>query len=220
MTRLGNRGWLAALAAAILALGAFGFASTVLAAPGTVTSLKIGSATTAPNTDVTVNLTASGTNIGGWGVNVKYDNTKHTIVSCTSTSAAGTCNKDFAGDTFRINGASTAGLNGTDQVLGSVTFHAGATTGTAALTITEPGISDTDQAEKTITPTNGTITIAEATATPTPSASPSPTPKQLPSTGGQPGSDSLDIVWLVAGFAGLAIIAAGAWTLARAREDS
>src|SRR5580765_7249685 len=115
-----NRGWLAAFAAAILCLAAFVTASTASAAAGTVTNVTIGSATVAPNGDVTVNLTFSGTNIGAVGVNVKYDSTKVTATACTATK--GSCNEAFAAETVRINGADNNGISGTNVIIGTITF--------------------------------------------------------------------------------------------------
>jgi hypothetical protein len=218
---LTNRGWLAAFAAAILCLAAFVTASTALAAAGTLTNVTIGSATTPPNADVTVNLTASGTNIGSYGVNVKYDTAKVTATACTS--LKGACNLAFAGDTVRINGADLTGINGTDTVIGSITFHAGATLGTAALTVTESKFSDTDTTNLTNTPVNGTITIAAATASPTASPTASAaatTAAALPKTGGPSSDSSFQLGWLAAAAGALIVVAAGAWTFARAREDS
>jgi hypothetical protein len=221
---LTNRGWLAAFAAAILCVATFVAASTAFAAPGTLTNVTIGSGTVAPNGTITINLTASGTNIGSYGVNVKYDTTKVTATACTSAGGGACTIGVIASDVVRINGASTAGINGTDTILGTITFTAGGTAGTAALDIIASDFTDTSFGVLANTPTDGVITIASDTPTPSPSpspsggASPTATPKTVPATGG-PDSDSFQFGWVLA-LAGLVVVAAGAWTLARAREDS
>jgi hypothetical protein len=219
---LTNRGWLAAFAAAILCLVAFVGVSNVLAA-GSVSDFKVGSATTPPNADVTINVTASGSAIGAFGVNIKYDTTLVTPTSCTS--PKGACNVTFASDTVRINGADNSGISGTDVVLGTITFHAGSTTGTANLTPTITTLTDTDLNALTVTPSGGQIVIAAETATPSAaptspaaSASATNTPASLPQTGGSPDSGS-SLMWLLAA-AGLVVVAAGAWTVSRARKTN
>jgi hypothetical protein len=191
-------------------------------AAGSISSFKVGSATTTPNSDVTINVTLSGSAVGAFGVNIKYDTTLVTPTSCTS--AKGACNVTFASDTVRINGADTSGISGTDTIVGTITFHAGGTTGTANLTPTITSLTDTDTNPLTVTPTAGQIVIAAATPSPTPApteaatASPTNTPKALPQTGG-PVSDGSSVTWLIAA-AGLVVVAAGAWTVARARKNN
>lgn len=211
-----SRGWTAAAAAAILAtVAALAFLGIARAA--SVSDLTVGSATVAPGGTVTINLTATVDDLGAYGVNVEYDSTLVTATECTSNH--GVCSIDtVATDTVRINGSSAAGIDGTDVVLGTITFLAGSTEGTAALTVDadELTLSDSEGTTLTVTATNGAITIAVPAAT----ASPSPTPGAVPATGGTPGTSSANsMAWLLAA-TGLAIVAGGAWVLSRAGREN
>jgi len=69
-----------------------------------------------------------------------------------------------------------------------------------------------------VTPTDGMITIVAAT--PAPTAAPTPTPAAAPETGGPPGASGADsMAWLLAA-TGLAVVAGGAWVLARAGREN
>ncbi len=210
-----SRGWTAAAAAAILAtVAALAFLGIARAA--SVSDLTVGSATVAPGGTVTISVTATVDDLGALGVNVEYDSTLVTATECTSNH--GVCSIDVvATDTVRINGSSVAGIDGTDVVLGTITFLAGQTEGTAALTVDtdELTLADSEGTDLSVTPTNGAITIA-APATDAPTA----TPGDLPSTGGLAGSSSANsMAWLLAA-TGLAIVAGGAWVLARVGREN
>lgn len=216
---LTSRGLVAALAAAVLGLGfAFSVATT---SAQSISDLTVGSATVAPNETVTISVTASGSQIGSYGVNIEYDSTLVSVSTCTSTN--GVCNKDFGANTIRMNGSNLSGISGDDVVLGTITFIAGSTAGVADLDVVAADVSDTTGNALTVTPTDGAITIAVATATPTAaptasgSAAPSATatPKTVPSTGGTP-SDTTDSMTLVLAAAGMMIVAGGAaWAVAK-----
>ncbi|MCH7484666.1 MAG: hypothetical protein IIA90_05900 [Chloroflexi bacterium] len=209
-----SRGWIAAVAAAILAtVAALAFLGIALAA--SVSDLTVGSATVAPGGTVTINVTATTDDLGSYRVDVGYNSSLVTATECTS--ANGVCSIDvIASDTVRINGSNLAGITGDDVVLGTITFLAGSSEGTAALTVdaTTQVLSDTEGATLTVTATNGAITIETATDTPT------ATPGAVPATGGAPGTSSANsMAWLLAA-AGLAIVAGGAWVLARAGREN
>ena len=210
-----SRGWTAAAAAAILAtVAALAFLGIARAA--SVSDLTVGSATVAPAGTVTINVTGTTDDLGSYRVDVGYDSTLVTATECTSNH--GVCSIDtIATDTVRLNGSNLAGITGADVVLGTITFLAGSSEGTAALTVdaTTQVLSDTTGETLTVTATNGAITIATP-ATDAPTA----TPGSVPNTGGAPGTSSANsLAWLLAA-TGLAIVAGGAWVLARAGREN
>lgn len=220
-----RRVWLP-LTAAAAALALIGVASAG------VSSLGIGSATTEPGGTVTVNVTAEATSpgIGAWNIDVNYDNSLVTLTNCTS--STGICNPALDADTARLTGANASGLSGS-VVLGTLTFQAGSSTGTANLTLTVNQLTDPEANNISVSPSNGTITIQVATPAPTPTpeptaaptatpaatATPEPTatPGALPPTGGAPSDGSGLSAWLLA-IAGLAIVSGGVWAAARSRR--
>ncbi len=211
-----SRGWTAAVAAAILATVA-ALAFLGIARAQSVSDVTVGSATVAPGDDVTIEITSTADGLGSYRVDVVYDATLVTATECKST--YGQCSIDVVGtNTVRINGVDTTleGWTG-DLVLGSITFSAGNTEGTAALTVDTATLvtSDVDGGDLSVTPTDGAITIA-APATDAPTA----TPGDLPDTGGSAGTSSTSsLAWLLAA-AGLAVVAGGAWVLARAGREN
>jgi hypothetical protein len=215
-----SRGWTAAVAAAILAtVAALAFLGIARAA--SVSDLTVGSATVAPGGTVTINVTATADALGAYRVDVGYNSTLVTATECTS--AEGVCSIDvIAPDTVRVNGSklSGSGITGTDVVLGTITFLAGNTEGTAALTVDASTLvlSSVETETLTATATNGAITIATPAATASPTAT--VTPGTVPQTGGAPGASSASsMAWLLAA-AGLTVVAGGAWVLSRAGREN
>jgi hypothetical protein len=226
------RGWTAALAAALLAVVAtLAIASSASAA---VSSLEVGSATVAPGGSVTVNVTVDSTapGVGAWGLNISYDATVIDATDCSS--VAGQCNENFGESTIRMNGATTEGIVGDGQVLGTITFTALGEDGDSSDLTVDAGftLADPEGTTLSVTPTGGTITIATATEAPTaaptsPGATAAPTspggggvtPASVPSTGGPAGDDSSMLTWVLA-LTGLVVVAGGAWAVARARRVS
>ena len=158
-TSVMSRGWRATIAAAILAvLTALAFLGIVSAA--SISDLTVGSATVAPGDTVTINITATSDDLGAYRVDVHYDSSLVSATACTST--YGVCSIDIvAPDTVRMNGSNVAGITGTNVVLSTITFLAGPTDGTAALTV-KPAtliVADTGGSSLVVTPTNGAITI-------------------------------------------------------------
>ena len=158
-TSVMSRGWRATIAAAILAvLTALAFLGIVSAA--SISDLTVGSATVAPGDTVTINITATSDDLGSYRVDVHYDSSLVSATACTST--YGVCSIDIvAPDTVRMNGSSVAGITGTNVVLSTITFLAGPTDGTAALTVNPATliVADTGGSSLVVTPTNGAITI-------------------------------------------------------------
>jgi hypothetical protein len=222
-----SRGWTAALAAAILgavlALAALGSAGAQSASDVTV-----GSGTVEPGGSITIDVSANASGVGAYRVDVQYDSTLVTATDCTS--AFGICSIDtVAASTVRINGSSVSGISGNPVVLGTITFTAGQTEGTADLNVDSGTFlfSDTSGSDISVTPTGGEIVIAQATPTPTPApttpgatAAPTATPGGLPATGGPDAeSTASTMAWLLAA-AGVVVVSAGAWALARARREN
>ena len=159
LTSVMSRGWRATIAAAILAvLTALAFLGIVSAA--SISDLTVGSATVAPGDTVTINITATSDDLGAYRVDVHYDSSLVSATACTST--YGVCSIDIvAPDTVRMNGSNVAGITGTNVVLSTITFLAGPTDGTAALTVNPATliVADTGGNSLVVAPTNGAITI-------------------------------------------------------------
>jgi len=195
----------------LLALGWFALANLVQANPATV---SIGSATVAPNGSVTVpvNITPTGTEVVA---GVLIDVTYPTSLSVTGCTPAATCNTAYGPNTVRMALANLSGLSG--QV-GSITFQAGATPGTANLSVAVSQCFDDKPAPLTCTGAGGTITIqAPATAT----ATPSPTAALLPPSGGPPSSSDGNswLLPLIIGLGVAALLGSSAYTINRARNS-
>jgi hypothetical protein len=201
-------------------------------ASAAVSSLGIGSGTTVPGGTVTVNVTAEATSpgIGAFTVDVVFDDLV-TLTECTS--STGLCNAAYAANTARLVGASASGFSGS-VVLGTLTFQAGQTEGTADLDVQISQLTDPEGEDISVTAGDGTITIAAPTPEPTPTPSPTPppatatptaaptaaptaTPVALPPTGGEPSDGSTLSAWLLA-VLGLAIVSGGVWAVARTRR--
>ena len=213
-----SKGWTAAAVAAVLA-GVAALAFLGIARAASVSDLTAGSATVEPGGEVTISVTATADELGSYRVDVGYDSTLVTATECTS--AEGECSIDaVASDTVRMNGSSLSGITGTDTQLGTITFVSVGPLGTAALTVDTSTlvVTDTDNEPLTVTPTDGVITIVAAT--PAPTASPTATPAAVPETGGAPGASGANsMAWLLAA-TGLAVVAGGAWVLARACREN
>jgi len=154
-----SRGWTATVAAAILAaVAALVFLGIAQAA--SISDLTVGSATVAPGEAVTIDVTTTADDLGALHVDVHYDSSLVSATACTSN--YGVCSIDaVAIDTVVINGSNFLGITGTDVVLGTITFLAGPTDGTAALTVNPATliVADTLGGSLVVTPTDGAITI-------------------------------------------------------------
>ena len=213
-----SKGRTTAAAAGILAIVA-ALALLGIARAASVSDLTVDSATVGLGGEVTISVTATADELGSYRVDVGYDSTLVTATECMS--AEGECSIDaVASDTVRMNGSSLSGITGTDMLLGTITFVSAGPEGTAALTVDTSTlvVTDIDNEPLTVTPTDGMITIVAAT--PAPTAAPTPTPAAAPETGGPPGASGADsMAWLLAA-TGLAVVAGGAWVLARAGREN
>lgn len=212
-------GVIVALAALLL------FASTALAAgtiSGSTQNIAAGGTAT-----VTITET-SPTGLGNWLIDAAVDAGDLGVPTCTNVIPGGTCNI-VSGNVVRFAGAdgTATGITGT-QTVGTITVTATAalTTGCSDIPLTITAFEDgTGTAIASPTVTAGRVCIAEATAIPSSTvvastaASPTATVKALPATGGPAGESSSTSLSLLLGAAGLAIVAGGAWTVARARRE-
>jgi hypothetical protein len=208
----------------VVVVAAFLMLASQAFAAGTV-SVSDGTAP-AGGGQVSVTLTGdagSGAKVGSYNVEVAFDATSFTGNPTFASNAAGDCNFT-SGGVLRCAGA--AGTSGVQGALATITFTTTASfTGCTDLTVTVNEFNDADQGNPLNPGTaDGQICVEEATATPTaaPSGAATPTatakqPTGPVNTGGTPGSDS-STPWLLA-IGGLMIVAAGAWTLARARRE-
>jgi hypothetical protein len=212
---LTSRGTLAALAAGALALvAALLMVGSALAAA--TVSLSASPDPVAPGGEVVVSLDLSGDTVAGMEATVAYDETVLTATACTPSTL---CNLTFGVGQVGLAPFDTGGLASGDATVTFSVDDAAEGDTDVDLTVT---CADALGAALSCTGTGTTITVAEpATASPTPvpaTATPSPTPKTLPQTGGTPGDNGSSIVWLLA-VSGLAIVAGGAWAVARARRE-
>lgn len=193
-------------------------------------SASLTEATADGDGNATVTLSMS-TGVGNWAFDVGFTPADYTAdPTCTTTLGACTVNPEGATGIVRFAGFDATG-NGVGGEVGKIVFDTNKTAGACSnLTLaiaSKAGSAFQDTAGNDFvgpTFTGGKVCAAsaEATNTPAPSGGASgtatPTPKALPQTGG-PSGDSFQLGWLAAA-AGLLVVAAGAWTLTRAREDS
>lgn len=169
----GLRLGLIAAAAVVFTMGAGLVASPQVSAQDE--EISIGSATAAPGNQASVNLLArnmSAPGLGAWTVDVEYDPTVVTAVSC-GPEHGGVCNTAFDTDTVRVTGASAAGVEG-DNTLVSITFRCD-TEGSTLLALTVQLLVDAtpgDPQSIDADIVNGSITCTTAPPSPT---SPPPT---------------------------------------------
>jgi hypothetical protein len=219
-TRLG----LTALAAALVAAGAFFFVSQASAVTGT---LGVSSVTIAPGgqgiADVRANVPSPG--LGAWTLDLTYDPSAVSIVNCAPAPSHSVCNPNYGANKIRLTGATGPGLIG-DISLATISFHMLAATSAACgapspLTLVATLFSDATVGNPqpiTVTPSNGTITC-QAAAAPT-AVAPTATalPVLVPSGTGTGGGASSD--WLVAGLIGTGVLALAGYGSLRLRASA
>jgi hypothetical protein len=186
----------ATLAAALIAAGALLLVSQASAVNGT---LRIGSATLAPGGQATIDIRSNvpSPGLGAWTLDLSYDASKVSIVSCAPAPSHSECNVDFGPNTARLVGATGPGLIG-DTSLATITFRSlaasGATCSPISLSVTPTLFVDATVGGPlpvTVDVTNGTLQCPAApapTATPLPSLTPS----------GAGGSNGASSGWLIA----------------------
>jgi len=190
-------------------------ANLVQANPATV---GVGSGTVAPGGSITVpvNITPTGSEVvAGALIDVTYPSSL-AVTACTPVA---TCNPGYGPNTVRLALANLSGLSG--QV-GSITFQAGATPGTANLGVAVPQCFDAAPLPITCTGAGGTITI-QAPAAPAPEATtPAPTtpPAGLPVTGSASGDGDGNswLLPLIIGLGAAALMGSSAFAINRARN--
>lgn len=232
MTKQSTLGLSMVAAGIAVAMAAFLLFSSSAFAAGSVSAV----ATEAPaggTSTVSVNATAgAGKGIGNWTVDLTFDPLKYTGSPTCSANPAGSVTVNPAGSSgiVRFGGATgdPAGLTG-DVVLGSCVFTPNGAAGSCSpVGITIGRLDDQDGAALGPTTAGGNVCLAAAvTASPSPvpgtaTASPSPTkaqPAGTTNTGGPLDSGTSSMTWLLA-ISGMAIVAAGAWTLSRARREN
>jgi hypothetical protein len=204
------------------------FASQAFAA-GSV-SASATEATAGGTSTVEVVATAgSGHGIGNWTIDLTFEPLDYTGNPTCSSNAAGslTVNPGGASGIVRFGGATgePTGLTG-DVVIGTCTFTpSGAAGDCSAVGITVGRMDDENGNALGPSASGDEVCVAAAvTDSPTPvpgTATPTAVqPSKAPTTGGElsSGSGMNSLTWLLA-LSGLAIVAAGAWTLSRARRE-
>jgi hypothetical protein len=161
------------IAAAAIALTAFISSSAQAGGQAPQATIGVTSAAVAPNGTVTIDFVvtpAAGVSVGAYDVSIVDD----ALVSATAcTHSTFVCNAaPGPADTVLFSAASLSAITGN---VGTITYQAGASTGTSNLTVTINSCADTETTPITCAAQNGTITIQEPTATPSPSPSPAPT---------------------------------------------
>jgi len=209
------------VAAALIAL--LIFAGTVFAA-GDITVGSDEVADTGDEASVGVSAAApSGSGIGNWEFEIAYDVADLGTPTCTPIVGGCEVNPGGAPGIIRLAGSTgiVAGLTGTVD-LATITADAGVDAGECSdLTITSVTKFQDGDGEDIDSPTLGAGEICvAAAATDAPTDAPTATPADLPDTGGTPGASSTSyLAWLLAA-TGMAVVAGGAWAVARASREN
>jgi hypothetical protein len=134
---------------------------------GVAPSLSVPDVSQGVSGRVTVNFTASDfvePGLGAWTIDLVYDPTVVTAISCSNVSGLSVCNADYANDKVRFAGASALGLTG-NFAIASVVFECAGHDGTSALTILPKDIFDATPAHlQPLAPAldNGSIVCGES----------------------------------------------------------
>lgn len=117
------------VAVAVLALGGFAPARPAAAAVNNISIVPVTQTVPPGATEITISLELDATapGIGGWDIDVVYDDVLLRVTSCSPT-AGGFCSV-LAGPAVNFGGKSFAGLTGSPLQLGTITFQADATNG-------------------------------------------------------------------------------------------
>lgn len=191
---------------AVAALAAFGMvATTAHAAPD---RLRVASLTIAPGEQGAVGIIAEDLSTPGatsWSVDLTWAEGVVDAVSCASDVSE--CSTEFASNTGRVTGASSAGL-ASNTVLAAFTFQCGPDEGTSDLTLTINAWPNEVDIQ------NGAITCAEE-VTPPPEATATPATLSLPPTGAGPANGGGAWLWAAALLSAMGAALIGVWTLRR-----
>jgi hypothetical protein len=157
-------------AALVLALVLGLLASAQTSAAGPV--LSIGRTTVAVDAGVTLALESEGVGgpgLGGWIVDISYDDDILDVVACDS-HPAGFCNMDFASNVIRTIGATADGIDG-DVILADITFECREEGSTALAIFAKEFVDATvgNPQDVNVKVSHGSIGCVEAGGPPTPS---------------------------------------------------
>jgi hypothetical protein len=151
-------------------------AQHVAAASGT---LRVGSGSASVGGQAFIAVDALGVTapgLGAWTVDVQYDSSLLTAVSCTA-SAGGVCNPEFGADRVRITGANADGLEG-DSSLATIGFRCEGI-GTSSLTPIIPIFADATVGD----PMAIDVAVQAGSVSCTSGAGPGPSPGPQPPSG-------------------------------------
>ena len=157
-----RKAWLLAgvVAVAVLALGGFAPATTAEAAVNSVSIVPASQTVPTGATEIAISLELDATapGIGGWDIDVAYDDTLLRVTACTPT-AGGFCSV-LAEPVVNFGGKSFAGLTGSPLQLGSITFEAADTGGRSAIDPFILQLSDPNGTDIAFTqPTGGEVVV-------------------------------------------------------------
>lgn len=112
---------------------------------------------------ITVDATAPPAGLGAWTVDLGYDASVASVLSCAPTNGS-ICNQNAGPDLIRITGASVSGLSATDP-LATVTFQAtGAAGSSTKLPLAIDTFADPSGAPISATPYSGSLQVAQPPA--------------------------------------------------------
>jgi hypothetical protein len=160
------------LLVSVAVAGAFGVGLLASQALGAGPTLSVPDVSQNLSERVTVNFRASDfgePGLGAWTIDLVYDSTQVTAISCSSAANLSVCNADYSDHSVRLAGASAQGLTG-DFAIASIVFECRDRAGMSPLTITPKDIYDATPAHlQRIEPAldHGSITCAVSGRLPT-----------------------------------------------------
>jgi hypothetical protein len=159
-----RRAWLlfGLVAVAVLALGGFAQAPPASAAVNGISIVPATQTVPPGATEITLSLELDATapGIGGWDIDVVYDDVLLRVTACSPT-AGGFCSV-LAEPIVNFDGKSAAGLTGSPLQLGTITFEAADTGGRSAIDPFILELRDPNGSDITFTsPTGGEVVIQE-----------------------------------------------------------
>jgi hypothetical protein len=163
MTRI-RKAWLVAgvVAVAVLALGGFAPARPAGAAVNSISIVPATQTVPPGATEITISLQLDATapGIGGWDIDVVYDDALLRVTACSPT-AGGLCSV-LAGPAVSFGGKSAAGLTGSPLQLGTITFQADATNGISFIEAIVIRLTDPNGADITFAPpADGAVIVGQ-----------------------------------------------------------
>jgi hypothetical protein len=149
------------VAVAVLALGGFAPARPAGAAVNSISIVPVTQTVPPGAKEITISLELNGTapGIGGWDIDVAYDDTLLRVTACSPT-AGGFCSV-LAEPAVNFGGKSAAGLTGSPLQLGTITFQADTTGGTSAIEAEVIQLTDPDGTDIAFAPPAAGAVIVE-----------------------------------------------------------